>query len=115
MSSSMRSFNSFSRNDEGEKHSLCYIYHMIVNTEADIFERLIRPQMGDLAPEAAHSILALAFTSEDTNRMNQLAEKARQGALTEQEEVEMEEYKRAADLLALMHSKARLSLKVNGS
>lgn len=48
-------------------------------------------------------------------RMNELAGKARQGALSEPEEVELENYRHVSHLLALMQSKARLSLKGSGS
>jgi len=52
------------------------------NTETAILSRLIDPDQSGLAPEAAHYILTLEFKDADKERMNELAEKARAGALS---------------------------------
>ena len=83
---------------------------MVMNTEAAILGRVIRPERDDLAPEAAQFILNLKFPQNDIARMNELAARARDGALSGDEEEEAEEYRRAGDLLALLKSKARLAL-----
>jgi uncharacterized protein YnzC (UPF0291/DUF896 family) len=67
----------------------------------------------DFSPEAARAILDLRFDSEALSRMNELAEKNRQGALTESERQEMEKYLRVGSFLNLMQAKARLSLRSN--
>ena len=54
-----------------------------INTEADILFRVIVPDKPSLSEEAARSILALGFSRLDRDRMEKLAEKAREGALTE--------------------------------
>lgn len=84
---------------------------MVVNSEAAIFARILDPDRPSLSPDAARSILALDFTPEDRDRMNALADKARQGALTTDEDEEINNYIRAGHLLTLMQSKARISLK----
>jgi uncharacterized protein YnzC (UPF0291/DUF896 family) len=84
------------------------------NSEAAILARLIEPEKDDLAPEAAQSLLTIDFADVDVVRMNELAEKARQGTLRESETVELESYRHVGHLLALMQSKARSSLKRTG-
>lgn len=56
-------------------------------------------------------ILALKFPREDRERMDQLAEKAREGTLTPDEQFEIDAYERVGSFLALLQSKARISLK----
>ena len=80
------------------------------NTETAILSRLIDPERSGLAPEAAHYILTLEFKDSDKKRMNELAEKAREGALSSVEEQEVENYRHVGHLLALLRSKARISL-----
>jgi len=79
-------------------------------TEAAILGRLLEPEKADLPPDVARHILAIQFGSDDRERMNELAEKARSGALTPAEESILENYRHVGRLLALMQSKARLSL-----
>jgi hypothetical protein len=45
------------------------------------------------------------------SRMNDLAEKNREGLLTEEERNELESYVRVGDLLALLHLKARRAME----
>ena len=81
------------------------------NTETAILARLIEPERAGLAPEAARYILTLEFKDSDRERMNELAEKARDGALSTEEERELENYRHVGHLLALLRSKARVSLR----
>jgi uncharacterized protein YnzC (UPF0291/DUF896 family) len=60
-----------------------------------------------MSPELARKIVALAFEESDVRRMNELAEKSRDGTLTEDERDELAEYLRTGDVLALMQSRAR--------
>ena len=80
-------------------------------TELAILGRLLEPEKADLPPELARQILTLQFGAADRDRMNELAEKARAGALSEEEATILENYRHVGRLLALMQSKARLSLK----
>lgn len=83
-------------------------------TEAAILGRLIDPETPSLAPEAARSILALDFQLTDQKRMELLAAKSADGTLTADERDEIESYNHVGHLLALLQSKARLSLKKAG-
>ena len=83
-------------------------------TEAEILGRVIDPATPSLAPEAARSILALDFQPKDHERMQVLADKAGQGILTTEELAELESYNHVGHILALLQSKARVSLKRAG-
>jgi hypothetical protein len=80
-------------------------------TEAEIFSRVFEPEKPNLSPAAARSILQLDFNAADRERMNALAEKARHGRLSPDEDQELNEFIRVGHLLAIMQSKARQSLK----
>ena len=81
---------------------------------AAILERLIELDVPTLSPEAARSALRLDFPEADHDRVRILSVKAQEGALTRVERAELEAYLRVADRLALLQSKARLSLKRAG-
>jgi hypothetical protein len=51
------------------------------------------------------------FDAVDKRRMTSLAKKAQAGALSPDEEAQLENYRRAGYLLDLIHSKARRSLR----
>jgi uncharacterized protein YnzC (UPF0291/DUF896 family) len=69
------------------------------------------PNQPGMSPESARAILDLCFDRSAVSRMNELAEKNRQGTLTEAERKEMDAYLRVGNFLNLMQAKARLSLK----
>jgi hypothetical protein len=79
--------------------------------EADILERVVMSDQAGMSPESARAILELCFDPLATNRINELAEKNRQGMLTETERQEMESYRRVGNFLNLMQAKARLVLR----
>ncbi len=79
-------------------------------TEADILEQVIDPANPGLPPESARVILSLRFNPPAVHRMNELAEKNRQGTLTMSERGEMEKYLRVGNFLNLLQAKARQSL-----
>ena len=68
------------------------------------------PEKNGLSPETARSLLELTFAEEDTARMNDLARKNREGALTDDERKELALYVKVGDVLSLLHLKARKSL-----
>lgn len=84
---------------------------MTKHTGAAILERLIEPDNDDLGPEAARSILRLRFRKDDHARMARLQAKASKGTLTAGDREQLDEYLRVADMLAVLQSKARKSLK----
>ena len=53
----------------------------------------------------------LGFEENDQNRMRELAERNQDGRLTSEEREELENYVKAGHFLALLHSKARRSLR----
>ena len=81
------------------------------SSEGEILLRLIDPDRADLSPDAAQSLLELEFSAEDLQYMDELAEKARQGSLSPAEQVEIENYERVNNLLGILKSKARQSLR----
>ena len=90
---------------------------MPASSQVAILDRLIDPARPTLSPDAAESILGIEFPPADRDRMNRLAEKAREGSLTGEEKAEIEDYELIGSILSLMKSKARVSLKnsSNGS
>ena len=79
--------------------------------ELAIFGRLLKADKGDLSRELARYVLTLGFGEEDQSRMRELAERNQAGALSPTEQEELQNYVKAGHLLALLHSKARKSLK----
>jgi hypothetical protein len=79
-------------------------------SETAIFERIVLPREPLLSPDAARSILALDFDPEDRKRLEELAEKARQGTLSHEESQEIDHYERVGHYLSILHAKARSSL-----
>jgi hypothetical protein len=81
------------------------------NNEAEILSRVIAPGEPNLPPDTAKILLTFDFGREDHDRMNQLAEKAREGTLTAEEQAEIDCYERVGHFLSLLRSKARISLR----
>jgi hypothetical protein len=79
-------------------------------TEVDILEQLVSAEQPGFSPEAARAILTLRFAPAALGRMNELAEKNRQGVLTEAERADLEKYLRVGAFLNIVQAKARLSL-----
>jgi hypothetical protein len=80
-------------------------------SEAAIFARLFEGQNGILSQSVARKLLDLNFSESDQQRMEELAQRNQQGQLTPEEREEFTNYVKVADLLAILHSKARQSLK----
>ncbi len=80
------------------------------NTEATILGRLIQAR-ASMSREVAEYLLSIDFDVSDTERMNVLAERAREGNLTPQESAELDSYLHVGSLLSDLQSKARRHLK----
>jgi hypothetical protein len=78
--------------------------------EAEILTRVISPGDPSLGRQVAEAILALRFKPADKQRMELLAEKAREGTLSAEERAEAESYERVGHFVSLLKSKARQSL-----
>jgi hypothetical protein len=83
-------------------------------TEAEIWERTIRPESGDLSADAAREWLRLHLSSADAERVRDLSGKANAGALTSDEERELENYLNVGRALELLKAKARTALSKTG-
>ncbi len=88
--------------------SVCYTVVMV--TEVDIFNRVIDPSNPTLTPEAARALLHFGYSDSDHARMAELARKSNDGTLTPEEHRELESYVFVGDVLAMLKSKARISL-----
>jgi hypothetical protein len=83
-------------------------------SEIAILRRIVDPEQPFLSAEAARVLLRLDFNTDDRTRMNQLAAKNRAGKLTPTEEQELNSYIRVGQMLGILQSKARRSLRVAG-
>jgi hypothetical protein len=76
-----------------------------------ILRRVIDPDQPFFSEEAARGILRLDFSPDDLDRINALAAKNREGKLTSAEEEELSNYIHVGQLLGILQSKARRTLK----
>lgn len=81
---------------------------------AQVLSRAINPADGNLPADVARSMLKFQLSPNDRDRVSELAARAREGTLTEQERAELDDYERTSALLELLQSKARQSLKHAG-
>ncbi len=82
------------------------------NTEAAILARLIQSRT-EMDSHVARYLLSLDFEPGDVERMNLLAERARQGDLSGDEAAELDSYLHVGNLLAIMQSKSRVYLRAH--
>lgn len=82
----------------------------ISTSEAALWGRLFDPTSQELSTDVARYILTLAFPQPDVDRMQELANKARAGTLTLEEQIELDNYERVGHVLSLMKSKARMAI-----
>lgn len=80
-------------------------------TQTGILSRAIDPREPTWTAAASRSILDIRLTDEDLRRRDELAEKARQGALTDEEREKLDSYRQVGRILELMKAKAKISLK----
>jgi hypothetical protein len=85
------------------------------NSAVAVWRRTIQPAAGDLPPAEARAMLRLKLSAEDQDRVDELAAKARLGAMTPQEDHELEDYLSVGSALEFLKSKARLSLQRSGA
>ena len=84
---------------------------LTTEAEAEILRRVIRPEVGDLPPEAAKALVGLGFAESDHVCMAELSAKAQDGTLTSAEQDQLDSYINVSHLIAFIQSKARASLK----
>ena len=83
----------------------------VTTSEGDILARAIDPARPDFSVEAARSISKIDFAPDDHAKMRLLAAKARNGTLTNEDRMALENYERVNNLLGILRSKARRSIK----
>jgi hypothetical protein len=74
-------------------------------------DRFLDPVTACFTPQVAERVAALRLDPELAARIEQLAQKANEGALTSEEEEEYKDYIEGGDMLALLQAKARRFLK----
>lgn len=80
-------------------------------TTTGIWNRLLRPDHGDMPLEVAQYFLQLTYDQKDLDRMHELAVKNQEGILTPQEQAELQNYRQVGLEFDLLRAKAWLSLK----
>ena len=80
-------------------------------TEAAIWESLIHTGGKLRRRDVACSILDMAFSPQERDRMHDLVQRQQAGALSTEAESELDHYNRVATLLSILKSKARKLLK----
>lgn len=83
-----------------------------IRFEPAIWARLMDPHSREIPPEAARFLLSIEFGELDRERMQYLADRSEAGALTSAEEAEFDGYLNVGTFLALMQSRARVSLGI---
>jgi hypothetical protein len=82
----------------------------MLETESEILEQVIESDSAGMTREAAQALLGFRFNTAAVARMNELAEKNRNGAITPSERALLERYTRVGNFLNLIHAKARCAL-----
>jgi hypothetical protein len=80
--------------------------------EAAIWARLMSSVESELTPQDAEYLLSISFGPEDRERMEHLADRCSEGSLTDAERIEYDGYLHVANLLAVVQSRARASLRI---
>ena len=79
--------------------------------EPAIWARLIQAPKSALSPEAARYLISIDFADSDHARMQELMEKSNDGMLSLEETAELDGYVNIANVLSVMHSRARAALR----
>jgi len=85
-----------------------------MNSEPAIWARLIEMPQGAIAPDAARYFLSMKFSEADRARMQDLMDKSNEGTLSAEEAAELDGYVNVANVLTVMHSRARVALRSAG-
>jgi hypothetical protein len=79
--------------------------------QSSTLQRILEADRGTFSAQLAEYLLTLDFTPQEKSRYRELSEKAQEGALSEDEKVELDDLLTANDVLMILQSKARLSLR----
>ena len=78
-----------------------------ITSEMAIFKRIVLPAKTPQGQQVAQALTDLDFSPQDVERMEELAEKARQGTLTPEEERAISSYERVGHYLSILQSIGR--------
>lgn len=81
--------------------------------EEPVVDRLLDPLARILTPEVARKLVKLRFDGAAQAKIDKLAQKCNEGALTDSERREYETIVHAIDFIAILQAKARALLKRN--
>lgn len=86
----------------------CFLHKREANhlEMATYLDRMLEPVSDCLTPEVARSLVQLRADPQLQARIDELADRCTEGALTEEEKSEYETYVRAGNLIAILHAKA---------
>jgi hypothetical protein len=81
-----------------------------VNQTSPIFERLLEPVARALNIDAASQLISLRADDVTQARMDDLANRCREGLLSESERAEYESLVTAGEMISILQAKARITL-----
>ena len=82
----------------------------MASVETSYLDRLLEPVTRCFTTEVAERLISLPADATVQARIEELADKANEGQLSEVERAEYEEYVEAADLIAILQFRARAAL-----
>lgn len=85
-----------------------------INTQTTILDRALGSTSPGMTPDAARFLLSIHLDPSDEQRANELAEKARIGSLTDEEQSEIDEYRRVGRVMEMLKLRARAALNQAG-
>ncbi len=88
----------------------CYTGFMSSMSPTSAFSRILDSFTGSVSRQAAEEIANLRADPALQARLDELAGKANEGQLTQEEREEYEQYVEALDLIAILQAKARTAL-----
>ena len=83
---------------------------MVAATPRTLLDKILDPLARCFTPEVARRITSVSLDPTIQSRLDQLAERANEGQLTEEERGEYAELIEALDILGILKAKARMSL-----
>jgi predicted DNA-binding protein len=89
-----------------------YTFHM---STISLLDRFLEPVVEFLPADTAQKIVDLRIAPDLQARLDELAEKANRGSLTEDEREEYEGYVEELDVIAIIKLKARAALRRQGT
>lgn len=79
--------------------------------QTDVIDRILDPFTACLSPEVAERLVQMRADPLTQKRVDELADKANEGQLSESERREYEQYRRAFHFVTILQAKARSYLK----